>query len=68
MIALVLSAAIVVVLDPPLMPACDRPAAYLVEFADGASMAAVSAEYLPAALGIVITPAADGRIYCDGFE
>lgn len=69
MLTLALSAAMVIVIDPPELPRCDMPAQYQTLMPGGEIVPTVRATYLPSSLGIVITPSDEtSRIYCDGFE
>lgn len=68
MLILALSAAIVVVIDPPAPPPFESCAAYRVQLSDGSEIRAVRATYLPDSLGLVVVPERAGRIYCSGFE
>jgi hypothetical protein len=67
MLTLLLSASIVLLIDPPEPLRCGLPGV-TVRTADGAEIHAARAEYLPASLGIVVVPVIPGRVYCNGFE
>jgi len=67
MIALILAASTVVIIDPPQPLRCDMPG-YRVVLASGQTFLARSASYLPSGQGIVIVPAGQGCIFGNGFE
>lgn len=67
MLSLILTASMVIVIDPPQHLPCPLPG-YRIVMADGSRMHAVSASYLPSGQGIVIVPQRQGRVFCDGFE